>query len=86
MEGSTGAGRRLPPLLAAQGGQGWPLLFCGAGDSAFAERDLAFAERDLEADVAYGMTSPAGDPARGAIGFGLGWPRPRAYVRHTAAA
>jgi hypothetical protein len=53
--------------------------FCGAGGS-------AFAERDLEADVAYGMTSPAGAPARGAIGGGLSWPRPHAYVRHTAAA
>jgi hypothetical protein len=54
--------------------------FCGAGGS-------AFAERDLEADVAYGKTSPAGDPAWGRH---RGWtqlaPAPHAYVRHTAAA
>jgi hypothetical protein len=57
--GAQGPAGGCPPLLAGpKGAKDGPSFFCGAGGS-------AFAERDLEADVAYGKTSPAGDPAWG---------------------
>jgi hypothetical protein len=87
MEGSTGAGRRLPPASGGPRGHGWPLLSA-------VPATRPFAGRDLRADVAYGMTSEAGDPTRGAIGGDSAAPpaRPsssRAYasgsVSHSAA-